>query len=168
MPPISKLEAAERNLREAIILFFQKRDPVAIHTLAAASQQVLRDLAMAVMPEYIGFLHDHPGLRQDLSTEWKRLLNEPRNFFKHADKDVSALIDFDEILNEILLIDAVAIRAQVTTEPHLESSVYAAWFELKYPIAQGAFPGNAVLFHCRERNIEPDDFPEFAKLCQIG
>jgi hypothetical protein len=34
---LSKLEAAERQLREAIFLFFERRDPVAIHSLTGAA-----------------------------------------------------------------------------------------------------------------------------------
>ena len=41
---ISKLEAAERQLRQAVRLFFQRGDDLAIHTLAAATYQIISDL----------------------------------------------------------------------------------------------------------------------------
>jgi ribosomal protein S7 len=41
---VTKLEVAERQLRVAIRLFFERRDMIAVHTLAAAAQGVLRDL----------------------------------------------------------------------------------------------------------------------------
>jgi hypothetical protein len=166
MVHISKLEAAERNLGEAIRLFFEKRDSIAVHTLAAASQQVLRDIAKVSLPNYIGILHDHPSLREDCNSDWRRLLNEPRNFFKHADSDSSAELEFDEEMNEILLIDAVGILTQISNKPHAEAAIYAAWFELRYPLAAGAFPGNLSLSYCQYKNIRPDDFAEFSKLCQ--
>jgi hypothetical protein len=42
---MTKLQAAERQLRVAIRLFFERRDPIAVHTLATAAQDVLRRLA---------------------------------------------------------------------------------------------------------------------------
>ena len=168
MSIISKLEAAQRILREAIHLFFEQRDPIAIHTLAAASQQVLRDLAKKLLPGFVGVLHDHPGLRQDYREEWIRLLNEPRNFFKHAEKDSGGSIEFDGVLNELLLFDAVCILAQLSNSPHAESLIYAAWFELRYPTTAGTFPGNEALIYCRRGGIHWDAFPEFAKLCQTN
>lgn len=167
MPLISKLEAAERGLREAICLFFERRDPIAVHTLAAASQQILRDIARRSSLAYVGFLHDHPNLRKDLKSEWIQILNEPRNFFKHADSDSTATLEFDEILNEILIIDAVGILAQISKTPHAEAAIYAAWYELRYPSASGAFPGNPALLYCKEHEIASDDFAHFSRLCRV-
>ncbi len=42
---VNKIEAARRQLVEAITLFFERRDPIAIHTLIGASHQILYDLA---------------------------------------------------------------------------------------------------------------------------
>ena len=42
---LTKLEVAERQLRVAIRLFFERKDAVAVHTLAAASRDLLNDLA---------------------------------------------------------------------------------------------------------------------------
>jgi hypothetical protein len=41
---VTVLEAAERQLRTAIRLFFERRDMIAIHTLATAAQEILRRL----------------------------------------------------------------------------------------------------------------------------
>jgi hypothetical protein len=41
---ISKLEAARRQVETAIRIYFANGDPVSIHTLAAASLQILVDL----------------------------------------------------------------------------------------------------------------------------
>jgi hypothetical protein len=42
---VSKLEVADRHLRVAIRAFFERKDLIAVHTLAAAAQGVLADLA---------------------------------------------------------------------------------------------------------------------------
>ena len=44
---VSKLDAACRQLESAIELFFADRDPVSIHTLAAAAYNLLADVCKA-------------------------------------------------------------------------------------------------------------------------
>jgi hypothetical protein len=44
---LTKLDAARHQLKTAIRLFFEERDPVSIHALASAAQEVLRDLLRA-------------------------------------------------------------------------------------------------------------------------
>ena len=41
---ITTLEAAKRQLRTAVELYFADDDPVSIHTLVGASYQILQDL----------------------------------------------------------------------------------------------------------------------------
>ena len=41
---VTRLEAAERQLRVAIRMFFERKDMIAVHTLAAAALQILDDL----------------------------------------------------------------------------------------------------------------------------
>ena len=41
---VLKLVAAERQLREAIRMFFEQRDELAIHTVASAAYRILRDM----------------------------------------------------------------------------------------------------------------------------
>jgi hypothetical protein len=101
---ISKVEAAQRQLDTAIDLFFGGGDAVAVHSLAAASLNVLSDLA------------EHEGaswraqLRQDSTLsaqETKRILNKAWNFFKHADRDPEAKLEFDQVDSEHLMFVAV-------------------------------------------------------------
>ncbi len=47
---ISKLDAAKRQLDTAIRLYFCDGDPVSIHTLAAASYNILRDVTEQIGP----------------------------------------------------------------------------------------------------------------------
>lgn len=41
---VTKIEAASRQLREAILLFFEERDAIAIHTIVASAHQILSDV----------------------------------------------------------------------------------------------------------------------------
>ena len=91
METISKLDGARRHLDEAIKLFFEDRDPLVVHTLAAAAQGTLRDVAKATGAERLSILHDHPGIPAEHRKTWINSINAPRNFFKHADKDHEVL-----------------------------------------------------------------------------
>jgi len=42
---LTKLEVAKRQLETAVVLYFHESDPVSIHTLTAASYEVLGDLS---------------------------------------------------------------------------------------------------------------------------
>jgi hypothetical protein len=60
LPPVTtlrltKLDAARRQLRSAIVMFLEGRDPVSIYTLASAAQDVLRSLLKAKGKEGVAF-----------------------------------------------------------------------------------------------------------------
>jgi hypothetical protein len=42
---VTKIDAAERQIKEAIKLFFERRDQISIHTLAGAANQILYDIS---------------------------------------------------------------------------------------------------------------------------
>ena len=44
---VTRLEAAERQLKVAVRLFFERRDLIAVHALAAAAQDIVRQFAKA-------------------------------------------------------------------------------------------------------------------------
>ena len=89
---ISKLEAARRQTDEAIVLFFNDRDPLAIVTLVHAAQTLLTDLSEAkggatLHATFKSFVV--PGKEGEL----RRALNKLPNFLKHADNDPHDTID---------------------------------------------------------------------------
>lgn len=75
---ISKVDAADRQLRVAIRLFFERKDLLAVHTLAAAAQGILTDLTR---PKDIKIIFDR------LDPDLRRAFRAAQNFLKHADKD---------------------------------------------------------------------------------
>jgi hypothetical protein len=106
---ITKLEAAQRQLATATELYFLGLDEIAIHTLAAASYNIIRDLSkhrgapeMAVKDYFPTTVSS--SQRQQVS-EW---LNSFENFFKHADRDPGAEIELSPVITEAMLIDAWA------------------------------------------------------------
>jgi hypothetical protein len=101
---IAKLDAGKRNLAAAIKLFFERGDVVAVHTLAAAAQEVMRDIATARKLPHTSILHDNPLVPEESRNDWHRAINAPRNFSKHADKDPDGTIEFDKKANAQLLL----------------------------------------------------------------
>ena len=96
-PEVNKIEAARRQLEQALELLFDGKDPLPIHTLAMAALRILRDLAsdrpdegaktVALMEASI-----RPGVKKG---EFWGALHQASNFLKHANRDP------DAVLNEI-------------------------------------------------------------------
>lgn len=131
MERVEKLTAAERQIKEAIFMFFERRDCIAIHTLAGAAHEVCYALAKA--KGITGLLKDHPDVRPEMHKEWNALLNEAKNFFKHADSDPDETLEFDPRANEMLILDAIVLFARVTGRLCHEFAVFTAWFTVRYP-----------------------------------
>ena len=100
---IKKRDAAKRQLETALRLWFEGGDPVSIHTLAAASNEVIHRLGTkkgrpALLQEW---LSENPKIRS-------RMVNV-QNFFKHAsiDSNPSETITLFRHHSEILLYDSV-------------------------------------------------------------
>jgi len=163
MKKIKKLEAAQRNLKAAIRLFFEERDAVAVHTLAAAAQGVLRDIARSRNLDHTSILHDHPHVDQEVRREWINALNAPRNFFKHADKDPEGSLEFDEHENVLVLLDAVLILFEL--HAHIqEAGVFIGWFTTANPKMRSAISGNQIGDYCVRNNIRPDEMGRFLEM----
>jgi hypothetical protein len=97
---ITKIEAAERQLDAAIRLFFANDDWIAVHTLAAASGRILRDLAEQRGSSAWERMNEHivPEKRNYV---WGQFNKAAANFFKHADRDPDALLEgIDPIVND--------------------------------------------------------------------
>jgi hypothetical protein len=133
----TKLQAAERQLRVAIRLFFERRDLVAIHTLAAAAQEVLRDLGC---PRGIKSIFKGSDLiRPEYKDELAHRFNEAQNFFKHADRDPDKELKFYYKTTKFYLLDAALLYNELTGRTLPEIAVLSAWFVTKFPdiVAKG-------------------------------
>jgi hypothetical protein len=166
METITKLEAARRQLDQAIKLFFEGRDALSIHTLASAAQGILRDIAKATGAQHLSILHDHPQIPPEHHKEWVRAINHPRNFFKHADKDSNGTLEFDEIENENLLLDSVFLYGTVTQKYLSSVNVYIGWFTTKNPELRAAISGNQIGDYCVHNSISPNNKEKFLELIE--
>ena len=165
MTSIEKVEAARRNLAAAVRLFFDRDDPIAIHTLAAAAQGVIRDVARTRGLAHTSILHDHPNIPADARKEWIKILNAPRNFFKHADADPNGSLEFDESANETLLLDACLILSKISDRALSEANVYLGWFTTANPKLRSALANNQIGDYAVRNGISPQDFGKFRELC---
>ncbi len=130
---LSKLDAAKRQLEIAIRLFLSNSDIVAIHSLAASSHTLLRDLSKKrgknswAKDKVLGFV------KPEFRKKYIDTINKPDNFIKHADRDAEEILKFVPLHTEILLIDSCSMYQILTSEltPYIMS--YRMWFFTNYP-----------------------------------
>jgi len=129
---ISKIDAALRQLQTAILLYFNARDPVSIHTLTAASYNIIRDLR-DFRSESFSMFKDALNIREHYKKEFRDLLNESENFFKHADRDPNKNHLFRTDSTELLLIDACDAYIRLMGEIPDLVSIFKRWHLIQHP-----------------------------------
>jgi len=107
---VTRLDAARRQLRTAITLWFADGDQVSIHTLAAVAHQVLHDLNRAKKGPPM--LFDAPWIRDEVRKQYVGILKNDSNFFKHADKrgaksNPADSVDFNSGLSEMFMVMSI-------------------------------------------------------------
>lgn len=128
---LTKFDVAERQLNQAISLFFGCGDPISIHTLAEAAAQVLHDLKDKFGTT--SFIRDSDLICDDYKKQWLAAVFKSRNFFKHADRDGDATHEFKEELNHFSLADAVNMYLFVKKGLTPETLLFLAWFSSAHP-----------------------------------
>lgn len=98
---IAKFDAARRQLRTAIALWFHDGDPVSVRTLAYAAYQIIHTISKKRDPSRRDLLFDSTLIKDEYRREWNDGLRAHANFFKHADRDGDAVIDFDPAFSEM-------------------------------------------------------------------
>ena len=132
---VTKLDAAGRQLRVAIRLFFQREDMVAVHTLAAAAQEVLRRIGRArgIKSIFLDEGYIDQVVRPEMRQEYRRLLTETQNFLKHAGRDPDGVLDFYPDATRFHLFDAAQMYCQLDPGGHREAAGFLCWYCMKYP-----------------------------------
>jgi len=125
---ISKLGVVRRQVETAIRIYFVNGDPVSVHTLAAASLQILVDLDKKG-PE-TGTLWDllKTRVKPEYVSKVIKLFAEAENFFKHADRDPDKILAFPLAMPELFLWECVAKYPELTGETPLLIHAYRTWF----------------------------------------
>jgi len=98
---VSKLDAATRQLRTAIQLWFADGDPVSIQTLLGAAHEIIHTLYRRKGLQNL--LFDSDIIKDEYRGEWAKKLKSVPNFFKHAREDPDGVMDFNTEGNMYLI-----------------------------------------------------------------
>lgn len=135
---ITKMHSAILQLKEAIELFFEERDPVSIHTLSSAALQIINDHIKTL--DYNTAIHPNsPYIREEHRKDWIAAINGPKNFFKHADRDIKNginEIDFETSVNDYIIYGAIHNLKNIDAKLYQDNivfSVFETWFIHNHP-----------------------------------
>lgn len=103
---ISKLDAAKRQLDAAIRMLFLGEDIIAVHTVAAAAGNILKDISIAKHPDKSWHLQAMQVNKLE-RRQYMQIMNAAANFLKHADRDPDGAWDFSPSETEVTLFWAV-------------------------------------------------------------
>jgi hypothetical protein len=126
---ITKLDAAKRQLETVIRLYFHDEDPVSIYTLVCAAYNIVRDVnkKLGGPPMLIKDDLIEVYVKTEFQQQMRRKLNEPENFFKHADRDHAETIEFNPDASEFMILDAVRGYSRITGEWTPLFRVFYGW-----------------------------------------
>jgi hypothetical protein len=128
---ISKLDAARRQLDTAIGLWFRDDDPVSIHTLAAASHQIIHDICEKHgVPD---LLLNGGSIKPERRQQIIRSLKEPMTFFKHANRDPHNVIDFNPDVSDGFMIFSVMGLISIGETPSDLQRALLWWHAFRRP-----------------------------------
>lgn len=128
---IAKLEAAKRQLETAIILYFNDKDPISIHTLVCASHEIIANLNKKTNGTPL--ILEGTIVKEEYKKDFRDMVREAKNFFKHANKDSDEVLDFNPDTNDHYLLDACEGYQLLTGEKNPYFITYRGWFNYKYP-----------------------------------
>lgn len=128
----TKAQAATRQLDVAIHLLFEDCDPLAVRTLASAAHVILADLVETSKPgvSWRTALIEESGLtKRDACA----VLNHAQNFLKHADRDPTSDLSFDEAENDHVIFFATLECGELGYPQSVEMQAFQIWYLASYP-----------------------------------
>lgn len=128
---VTKLDAAKRQLRTAIRLWFEGVDPISVHVLAFSAYEIVHTLFKR--KGLRGLLFDNARIREEYRSEWAKRIKAAASFFKHAQKDPDAALEFWTPANEILILFSLRGLAEMGEPPELEWSAFSHWYAMQHP-----------------------------------
>jgi hypothetical protein len=135
---ITKVDAARRQLETAIKLWFHDDDPVSIHTLVSAAQEILHPLAKAA-GTFEGVL-DTIYAADGYEKTWLASVRVYHNFFKHGAKDPTATTKFNPEVNSFLIRIVIQVFSRFTGVTTHLMDAYVARFMLSHPDVHNGDP----------------------------
>jgi hypothetical protein len=128
---VTKMDAVRRQLNTAIELWVSDGDPVAIHTLASASHDVLHQLYRK--KGLTGLIFDSPIVRPERRAKWAEGATRHFNFFKHGRKDIDKTIDFQPEVNDFLILFLIIGLDRMEEELSFLEQAFRNWQFINRP-----------------------------------
>ncbi len=128
---VTKLDAAKRQLRTAIKLWFMDDDPVSIHTLVSAAHEVVHTLFKR--KGLSGLVFNSELIVEEYRSDFAKRMKAQATFFKHAQRDPEAETDFNPALNNSLLLITVHGLCRMNEPQEAAELTLIAWFCLHKP-----------------------------------
>lgn len=125
---IRKLDAARRQLRTAITLWFNDGDPVSVHTLACAAYEIIHAVSKKRNPGRRGLIYR--ARSQEYHAEFTKRVRKPANFFKHADHDPDGVMELDPRTTQAFVLTAVIGLELCGEEYAAEELAFKWWFQV--------------------------------------
>lgn len=129
--PVTKLDAAVRQLETAITLWFADGDPVSICTLSSAAHEIIDSLNAGFGGEPT--MLQGRNIRPDKKELALALFRRAPNFFKHAGKDPHETHYFAVKGQVAVLADAVATYNSWKIGKRAVFEVFTGWLLLSEP-----------------------------------
>ena len=168
---VTKIEAASRQLREAILLFFEERDAIAIHTIVASAHQILSDVGKRKGVQ--SAVKNAAPRRDDEVKSFLMSVNYPYNFFKHADRDPDASINVGPLLQLTaeFIMDGVVMLQLLAGKIPIEAKAFWAWFVSVHHDQFDDLPKDGEISKLQVLEVGKWPFPEivaFVKFSKIA
>jgi hypothetical protein len=134
---VSKIQAAEAQLNEAIFLFFDKANPVVIETLIGAVMGILIPLGRKNNIE--APLHNADRIKPEYKKMWIKKMLEAQNFFKHGAHDTKGVLSYTTDVLPYRIYEACYLFRHLSSDKCLKyrqsssAIMYEVWVWLKYP-----------------------------------
>jgi hypothetical protein len=132
---VSKLDAAHRQLQTAIRMWFYEDDYVSAHTLAYAAYEIIHTVSRLKNPNRGDLLLDSSQVKPEKRKEFNQVFREAANFFKHADRDPDATIEFSPGLTELFIYFAIKGLGLCGVTLAHELTIFMFWLHVRAPEA---------------------------------
>lgn len=138
MEQISKLDAARRQLLAAIHLHWYFTEPLAVYSLASNTWEICDTLLKHM--DKVRLLREISEVHGSTDREIRKLINEPRNFLKHADRDPDGTMQDLDAADCDAIVETACIDYMMASgrSPSI-LGLYLAWYSAINPEKTGGF-----------------------------
>jgi hypothetical protein len=123
---LNKIDVAEAHIVSAVKLFFENGHPVSVYLLASAVREILTTLGDKMGVETL--LHVMSEWKGEPLKETIKKAHGFARFFKHADMDPTAFLEFPEDEVDGILFIACHDFGRITRGMPVHAQVYEAFF----------------------------------------